>query len=87
MNLGTPAFATAITIFAPSRAIPRFSYSLPTIKPVMFCRNSSGTPRAQHSSTKCAPLSALSENRMPLLAMMPTGMPMIRAKPHTSVSP
>ncbi len=36
---------------------------------------------------KCAPLSALSLNRMPLLARMPTGMPWMRAKPVTSVSP
>jgi hypothetical protein len=31
--------------------------------------------RWQHSSMKCAPFCALSLNRMPLLAMMPTGMP------------
>ena len=31
--------------------------------------------RWQHSSMKCAAFSALSENRMPLLARMPTGMP------------
>jgi hypothetical protein len=28
------------------------------MKPVMFCRNSSGTLRWLHSSTKCAALSA-----------------------------
>ena len=49
------------------------SYLRPTMKPVMFCRNSSGMPRWQHSSMKCAPFSADSENRMPLLATMPTG--------------
>jgi hypothetical protein len=32
-------------------------------------------------------LERLSENRMPLLAMMPTGMPSMRAKPVTSVVP
>ena len=38
------------------------SYFLPTIKPVMFCRNISGMPRWQHSSMKCAPfLRALGE--------------------------
>ena len=47
--------------------------SRPTMKPVMFCRNTSGMPRWAHSSMKCAPFSALSENRMPLLATMPTG--------------
>jgi hypothetical protein len=36
---------------------------------------------------KCAPFSADSENRMPLLAMMPTFMPKMWAKPQTSVVP
>ena len=62
-----------MTILAPSRAMPAFSYSRPTMKPVMFCRNTSGMPRWLHSSMKCAPLSADSQNRMPLLATMPTG--------------
>ena len=35
----------ACTIFAPSLAIPPASYSWPTIKPEIFCRNSSGMPR------------------------------------------
>ena len=45
------------------------------MKPVMFCRKTSGMPRCVHSSMKCVPFSALSENSTPLLAMMPTGMP------------
>ncbi len=45
----------------------------PDHEAVMFCRKSSGMPRWQQSSMKCAPLSADSENRMPLLARMPTG--------------
>jgi hypothetical protein len=57
------------------------------MKPVMFCRKTSGTLRWQHSSMKCAPFCALSPNRMPLLAMMPTGMPSMCAKPVTSVAP
>ena len=73
VNLGTCAVATAVTIFAPFLAMPSFSYLRPTMKPVMFCRNTSGILRWQHSSMKCAPLRAASENRMPLLAMMPTG--------------
>ena len=85
MNFGTAAFATAITIFAPSFAIPRFSYSCPTMNPVMFWRKTSGTRRAQHSSMKWVAFSALSEKRMPLLAMIPTGNPISRAKPQTSV--
>ena len=51
----------------------------------MFCRNSSGMLRWLASSMKCAPLSALSLNRMPLLARMPTGKPWMWAKPQTSV--
>ena len=34
------------------------------MKPVMFCRNTSGMPRWSHSSMKCAPFSADSENRI-----------------------
>ena len=73
VNLGTTLDATAVTSFAPSLAMPRFSYSRPTMKPVMFCRNTSGMPRWLASSMKCAPLSADSLNRMPLLAMIATG--------------
>jgi hypothetical protein len=80
VNLGTLAVATAVTILAPCRAMPSFSYLRPTMKPVMFCRKTSGTLRWQHSSMKCAPFWALSLNRMPLLAMMPTGMPSMWAK-------
>ena len=87
VSFGTCAFATAVTIFAPSLAMPPSSYFLPTMKPVMFCRKRSGTRRSQHSSMKCAPLSADSEKRMPLLARMPTGMPCRCAKPVTSVVP
>ena len=47
-------------------------YFLPTMKPVMFCRKISGMPRWPQSSTKCAPFRADSENRMPLLATIPT---------------
>ncbi len=87
VNLGTAAVATAVTSLAPWRAMPSFSYLRPTMKPVMFCRNTRGTLRWQHSSMKCAPLTADSLNRMPLLAMMPTCMPSMRAKPQTRVLP
>ena len=87
VNFGTPAVATAVTSLAPSRAMPPASYFLPTMKPVMFCRNTSGILRWQHSSMKCAPFSELSLNRMPLLAMMPTGKPQICAKPQIRVWP
>lgn len=57
------------------------------MKPEMFWRKTSGMPRWSHSSMKCAPFWADSENRMPLLATMPTGWPWIRAKPVTRVWP
>ena len=65
VNFGTSAQATAITSFAPSRAIPPSSYSLPTMKPVMFWRKTSGIRRLHASSTKCAPFCDDSANRMP----------------------
>src|SRR5207302_6176252 len=68
LNFGTCEHETAVTIFAPSLAIPPASYFRPTMNPVMFCRNTSGMPRWLHSSTKCAPFCADSENRMPLFA-------------------
>jgi hypothetical protein len=57
------------------------------MKPEMFCRNSSGMPRWQASSMKCAPFTALSENSTPLLARIATGMPQMCAKPQTRVLP
>src|SRR5919106_184764 len=42
VNLGTCAHATAVTSLAPSLAMPPASYSFPTMKPVMFCRKTSG---------------------------------------------
>ncbi len=69
--LGTLVVATAVTILAPWRAMPSFSYLRPTMKPVMFCRNTSGMLRWLHSSMKCAPFCAASENSTPLLATMP----------------
>jgi hypothetical protein len=43
------------------------------MKPVMFWRNNNGIRPRVHISMKWAPYRALSENRMPLLATMPTG--------------
>ncbi len=73
VSLGTLAHETAVTILAPSLAMPPASYFLPTMKPVMFCRKSRGIPRWAQSSMKCVPFNADSEKRMPLLATMPTG--------------
>ncbi len=87
VNFGTAAHATAVTIFAPSFAIPPSSYSLPTMKPAMFWRNTSGTLRWSQSWMKCAAFNADSLNRIPLFATIPTRKPMIRPKPQTSVSP
>ena len=55
------------------------------MKPVMFCRNTSGTPRRLQSSMKCVAFSADSENSTPLLATMPTRKPCRRANPQTIV--
>src|SRR5256885_38783 len=55
VNFGTAAVATAVTSLAPWRAMPSFSYLRPTMKPVMFCRKTSGILRWQHSSMKCVP--------------------------------
>ena len=87
VSFGTRVVATAVTIFAPCLAMPPRSASEPTMKPVMFCRNTSGTPRWSHSSMKCAPFMADSLKSTPLLAMMPTLWPCSSAKPVTSVSP
>lgn len=56
-----------------------------TMKPVMFWRKISGMWRWAQSSMKCAPFSADSVKRMPLLPIMPTGCPIILAKPVTKV--
>ena len=40
---GTVLFETALISFAPFLMMPSCSYFLPTMKPVMFCRNSKGT--------------------------------------------
>ncbi len=87
VSLGTLAQETAVTILAPSLAMPWFSYLRPTMKPVMFCRKRRGMPRWLASSMKWAPLRADSEKRMPLLARIATGMPCRCAKPVTSVVP
>ena len=79
--------ATAVTSLAPSLAMPPDSYWRPTIKPEIFCKNNNGILRWAQSSMKCAPLSALSENKIPLLPMIPIGIPQRWAKPVTKVVP
>ncbi len=51
----------------------------PTMKPVMFCRNTSGVSVRLHSWMNCAPFSASSENRIPLLPSTPDREPADRA--------
>ncbi len=70
---GTVLVATACTNLAPSLAMPPASYSLPTMKPVMFCRKTSGMRRRFAISMQCVALRALSENKTPLLARIATG--------------
>jgi len=73
VNFGTSAFATAMTSFAPSFAMPASSYSRPIMNPVMFWRKTSGIRRWQASSMKWVPLSADWLNRIPSLARIATG--------------
>jgi hypothetical protein len=87
VNFGTFVVATAVTSFAPSRAMPPASYSFPTMKPVMFWRKTRGMRRCEASSMKCAPFRLELLNRMPLFATIPTGWPQMRANPQTRVSP
>jgi hypothetical protein len=70
---GTVLLLTALMSLAPALMMPSCSYFLPTMKPVMFCKNTSGMSLWLHSSMNWAPLLADSVNRMPLLARMPTG--------------
>ena len=57
------------------------------MKPVMFWRKTSGILRWQASCTKCAPLSADSEKRMPLLATIADGIaPDVREAAHERVA-
>ncbi len=87
VSFGTRVVETALTSLAPSLAMPPASYSRPTMKPLMFCRNSSGTPRWSQSSTKWAAFSELSLKRIPWLAITPTGWPWRCPKPQTTVVP
>ena len=85
--IGTPQLLTALMSFAPSLMMPPCSYRVPTMKPVMFCRNRIGTSMRLHSWMNWAPLWASSLKRMPLLARMPTGYPLTWPQPVTSVVP
>jgi hypothetical protein len=66
------ALATAMTILAPSLAMPPASYLRPTMKPVMFCRKSSGIFRCAQSWTKCAPVAASAPTQRLASAFNPT---------------
>ncbi len=57
------------------------------MNPVMFCRNTIGVSWRLQSWMNCAPFWASSLKRMPLLARMPTGKPLMLAQPVTSVLP
>ena len=84
---GTVLLETALIILAPCLMIPFCSYCLPTMKPVVFCKNTSGTSLLLQSWMNCAPLLALSLKIVPLLAMIPTGNPWIWAQPQSIVLP
>ena len=84
---GTVEFDTALISFAPFLMIPSCSYFLPTMNPVVFCKNKSGVWLWLQSWMNCAPLFADSLKSVPLLARIPTGKPWMCAQPHTSVEP
>jgi hypothetical protein len=84
---GTVLFADGVDQLGAVLDDALLSYFLPTMKPVMFCRNRSGMLRWLQSWMNCAPFCDDSENRMPLLARMPTGKPWTWAQPHTRVEP
>jgi hypothetical protein len=87
VSFGTCAHATACTIFAPSFAMPPFSYFFPTMNPVMFWRNTSGILRCAHSSMKCAPFCADLREEDAVVRDDPDGVAVRCAKPQTSVVP
>ncbi len=60
VRCGTVEFATALIIWEPFLMIPSASKSRPTMKPVMFWRNSNGTSIWLLSWMKCAAFSAAS---------------------------
>ena len=58
VRCGTVELVTALIICEPFLMMPAASKSRPTMKPVMFCRNSSGTSIWLQSWMKCAAFSA-----------------------------
>ena len=71
VNFGTLAQETRGPVCAsPGNSHAVFLFDM---NPEMFCRKSSGMPRWQHSSIKCAPFSDDSLKSMPLFATIPTG--------------
>ena len=80
----------AKSILAPWRMIPCCSTAVPTTNPGTSCRNTSGIPKASHSHTNRAALSAEFTSRAPprtigLEATMPTARPPTRASPVTTL--
>ena len=76
-----------ILIFMKSLIIACELKHMPNILPVMFCKNKRGIFRWQQSCIKWVPFNADSENKTPLLPIIPTGMPITLENPHTKVSP
>ena len=71
---GTRELETALIILAPCLMIPRCSYSLPTMYPVVFCRKSRGTSIWLASWMNWVAFWASSEKRTPRwLARTPIG--------------
>ena len=67
--------------------MPARSASTPTMKPVVFCSQTIGSPLWQHACTKCVTLVLPAGSSGPLLVTMPTRCAAIAAKPHTVAGP
>ena len=72
---GTVQLVTAWIIFEPCLIMPTCSTSLPTMKPVVFCRYTSGVPDWLHSCMNCVALFDPCGSIGPLLPMKPQGWP------------
>ena len=84
---GTVALATAWIIAEPCLIMPRSSYWRPTMKPVVLFRYRMGVRLWQQAWMKWVALAAPALSIGPLLVMMPTAWPSMRAWPQTVADP
>ena len=67
--------------------MPASSCARPTMKPVVFCRYSSGVRLWQQAWMKCVALAAPALSIGPLLVITPTGQPSSWKCPHSVALP